>query len=97
MPSNNKQEISALDQLADKFLVDYISGTKVQATPEEREAVQVFSRRLVEDYDYDKDQIQTRPQFRVRKRPSDKEKSYPVDISVFKSSQKQEEAIQSGG
>ena len=46
---------------------DYISGLQVKATPEEVEAVQVFSMRLVEDYGYEKSQIQTRPQFRVRK------------------------------
>ena len=67
------------------YIIDYISGEEVKATPEEVEAVQVFARRLVEDYGYDKNQIQTHPQFRVRKRPSDEEKSYPVDIAVFKS------------
>ena len=68
------------------YLIDYISGEEVKATPEELEAVQVFARRLVEDYGYEKSQIQTHPQFRVRKRPSDEEKSYPVDIAIFKSS-----------
>ena len=60
------------------YVIDYISGQEVKATPEEVEAVQIFSQRLVEDYGYDKKQIQTHPQFRVRKRPSDEEKSYPV-------------------
>lgn len=69
---------------------DYISGELVRATPEEVDAVQVFARRLVEDYGYDKSQIQTRPQHRVRTRPSDEEKSYPVDIAVFNSSTKTE-------
>lgn len=63
---------------------DYISGDWVNLTPEEVEAVQVFAKRLVEDYGYDKSQIQTHPQFRVRKRPSDESKSYPVDIAVFR-------------
>lgn len=70
------------------YIVDYISGQQVRATPEEVEAVQIFAKRLVEDYGYSKSQIQTRPQFRVRKSPSDEEKSYPVDIAVFKSDQK---------
>jgi type I restriction enzyme M protein len=61
---------------------DFISGQWVNATPEEVEAVQILSRRLVEDYGYDAEQIQTRPQFRVRKHPSDEEKSYPVEITV---------------
>ena len=42
-----------------KFLTDFISGEAVRATPEEVEAVQVFARRLVEDYGYTKSQIQT--------------------------------------
>ncbi|MGI8744738.1 MAG: N-6 DNA methylase [Bryobacteraceae bacterium] len=65
------------------YVEDYISGISVRATPEEVEAVQVFVERLVKDYGYEKSQIQTRPQFRVRKRPSDEEKAYPVDIAVF--------------
>ena len=70
------------------YVSDYISGITVKDTPEERDAVQVFSRRLVEDYGYPKEHIQTRPQFRVRKSPSDEEKSYPVDIAVFSSTSK---------
>jgi type I restriction enzyme M protein len=40
---------------------DYISGRDELAPPEEIEAVQVFSRQLVEDYGYPKEDIQTRP------------------------------------
>jgi type I restriction enzyme M protein len=65
------------------YIRDYVSGQEVRATPEEVDAVQVFARRLVEDLGYDKDQLQTRPQYRVRRRPSDEKKSYPVDIAVF--------------
>src|SRR2546422_2898253 len=72
---------------------DYISEQWVAATPEEVNAVQVFARRLVQEYGYEKDQIQTRPQFRVRKRPSDDEKSYPVDIAVFKSGARTEDQV----
>ena len=50
------------------YLRDYISGTEVRATPEEVDAVQVFARRLVEDLGYDRAQLQTRPQHRVRRR-----------------------------
>jgi len=74
-------------------LIDYISGREVEATPEEVDAVQVFSQRLVEEYSYARDQIQTHPQFRVRKRPSDEAKSYPVDIAVFRSRQKTEDEL----
>jgi type I restriction enzyme M protein len=80
-------EVTALEA---GYLSDYISGRRVKATKEEQDAVQVFARRLVEDYGYRKDQIQTHPQFRVRKRPSDESKSYPVDIAVFTSSDKVE-------
>jgi type I restriction enzyme M protein len=65
----------------------------VKATPEEVDAVQVFAGRLVEDYGYDKEQIQTHPQFRVRRRPSDEEKSYPVDIALFRTVEKSEESL----
>lgn len=66
------------------YITDFISGLPVRATPEEIEAVQVFSRLLVEDYRYPTTNIQTRPQFRVRRRPSDESKSYPVDIAIFR-------------
>jgi type I restriction enzyme M protein len=72
------------------YVVDFISRRRVRATPEEVEAVQVFARRLVSDYGYPCEHIQTRPQFRVRKRPSDQKKSYPVDIAVFSGSQRTE-------
>lgn len=63
-------------------IIDYISGIELNATPEEVESTQVFSKILVEDYGYPKDMIQTRPQFRVKSSPSDL-KGYPVDIAVF--------------
>jgi type I restriction enzyme M protein len=72
---------------------DFASGHWVKAGPEELEAVQIFSRRLVEDYGYDKSQIQTRPQYRVRIRPSDEDKSYPVDIAVFNSARRTEDEL----
>jgi type I restriction enzyme M protein len=75
------------------YITDYISGEQVRDTPEEREAVQVFARRLVEDYGYSKAQIRTRPQHRVRQRPSDEDKSYPVDIAVFNSPKQTEDEL----
>ena len=72
---------------------DFVSGHWVKAGPEEVDAVQIFSRRLIEDYDYPKTHIQTRPQYRVRKRPSDEEKSYPVDIAVFKNGRRVEDDL----
>ena len=70
-----------------QFATDYISGIDVKAGPEEIEAVQPFSRRLVEEYGYLREQIQTRPQFRIKSSPSGEEK-YPVDIAVFRDATK---------
>lgn len=67
----------------DTHIEDYITGQKVRAVREEVEAVQVLARALVEDYGYSKAQIRTHPQWRVKVRPSDRRKSYPVDIAVF--------------
>ena len=69
--------------MRDGYLLDFVSGTEVKATPEEIEAVQPFSRVLVEDYGYPKALISTHPQYRVKVRPSDTKKEYPVDIAVF--------------
>lgn len=67
----------------DGRLLDYISGREIPATPEEVGAVQPFVRQLVEDYGYPKGLIRTRPQWHVKASPSDRAKSYPVDIAVF--------------
>ena len=75
------------------YIIDYISGQQLKATPEEVEAVQVFARILVEDYGYPKDHIQTRPQFHVKVRPSDVKKEYPVDIAVFSDSERTDDSI----
>ncbi len=70
------------------YIFDYISGEQVKATPEEINAVQIYSQILVSDYGYKKEQIQTRPQFRVKASPSDTEYKYPVDIVVFKNKER---------
>jgi type I restriction enzyme M protein len=74
-------------------ITDYISGVQVNATPEEIDAVQTFSRQLVEDYGYPKEHIQTHPQHRVKVRPSDTKKEYSVDIAVFSGSLKLDEIL----
>jgi type I restriction enzyme M protein len=89
IPTEFKQEILPLEG----YLVDYISGTHVKDGPEEREAVQVFSQILVEDYGYPKEYIQTHPQWRVKVRPSDKKKEYPIDIAVFNSTTKDDSTL----
>lgn len=76
------------------YIVDYISEKLVKATPEEVDAVQVFSKVLVKDYGYPKSLIRTRPQWRVKIRPSDKKKEYPIDIGVFSNSQHADDNIE---
>lgn len=75
------------------YLIDFISGKSVKDGPEEREAVQVFSKILVEDYGYPKEFIQTRPQYRVKARPSDTKKEYPLDIAIFTSANKSDDEL----
>lgn len=65
------------------YLIDYISGNHVKETPEEMQAVQPYSQKLVDDYGYPKENIMVHPQYRVKVRPSDTKKEYPVDIAVF--------------
>ncbi|SFF36479.1 N-6 DNA methylase [Thermoflexibacter ruber] len=74
-------------------ITDFISGLEIKSTPEEIEAVQVFARQLVEDYGYPKTHMQTHPQHRVKARPSDTKKEYPVDIAVFKNDKKDENEL----
>lgn len=80
-------------EIKEGYIVDYISGQQLKATPEEVEAVQVFAKILVEDYNYPKEYIQTRPQFHVKVRPSDVVKEYPVDISVFTTTEHSDDNI----
>lgn len=68
--------------MLDNKVRDIISGTFVNATPEELGAVQPFAKILLEDYGYPKDMLVTHPQVRVKASPSDK-KGYPIDIAVF--------------
>jgi type I restriction enzyme M protein len=87
------QAIEADGSLKPGYVRDYVSGLPVKASPEELEAVQVFAQRLVEDYSYPKERIQTRPQFRVRIRPSDEGRAFPIDIAVFGDTQKIEDNL----
>lgn len=77
-----------MEEVKDGYIVDYITGQQVKATPEEIAAVQVYAKILVEDYGYPLDHIQTHPQYRVKASPSDPEYRYPVDIAVFSTSEK---------
>ena len=81
------------DVIKEGYVTDFISGLPVKETPEEIEAVQPFSKILVDDYGYPKDHIHTRPQYRVKVRPSDTKKEYPVDIAVFTNEEHTEDNV----
>ena len=76
------------------MIKDYISGIEINETPEEIEAVQPYLKILVEDYNYPKDLIKSRPQHRVKARPSDNANEYPIDIAVFSNSKKRDEDLE---
>lgn len=75
------------------MIKDFISGQEIKDKPEEIEAVQPFSKILVEDYKYPKSNIQTRPQYHVKARPSDTKKEYPIDIAIFNGDNRIEENL----
>lgn len=66
-------------------LVDFVSGREVEAGAEEAGATQPTSIYLVNELNYPKSHLRTRPQFRIPKSPNDESGSYPVDIAVFES------------
>jgi type I restriction enzyme M protein len=73
------------------YIFDFISGYEIKAKPEEIEATQVFAKRLIDEYEFKKEDVQTRPQYYVRKSPSDEvKKEYPVDIAVFRGNSRAE-------
>ena len=90
---NARLAMAPTSHIRDGYLRDFVSGQEVRATSEEQ-AVQVMSRRLVEDFGYRRDLLQTRPQYRVRRRPSDSGRSFPVDIAVFSSPSRDESSLE---
>ena len=83
-----------MPEIQDGYIEDFVSGQPVKASREEMDAVQVFSKILVFDYGYPKEFIQTRPQWRVKARPSDTRREYPVDIAVFDAKDHRDDNIQ---
>jgi type I restriction enzyme M protein len=67
------------------YVEDPVSGRLVKKTPERVEPKIVFAQRLINEYDYSKDQIQTFPEFYIQKGST---KIGPADIVVFKDSKK---------
>lgn len=94
LPLDSLQELGpANDQrLESHQIIDFISGQVVRAGPQELDAVQVFSQRLVQEYGYSRQQCQTRPRFHINGSLSGQEK-YPVDIAVFRDSQKTDDNL----
>lgn len=80
--------MEVIEDIKEGYITDYISGIQVKATPEETQATQIFSKSLVEDYGYPKDLIQTRPQLRLKRCPSDPNDKYPIDIAIFNNESK---------
>jgi type I restriction enzyme M protein len=74
--------------MKDGYILDCVNGSEVRATPEEVQAVQPLCKILMDDYGYPAEVISSHPQYRVKVRPSDTKKEYPVDIAVFKSERK---------
>lgn len=64
---------------------DPVSGRLVKITPERVEAKIVFAERLINEYGYSKEQIQTFPEFYIQKGST---KIGPADIVVFKDNKK---------
>lgn len=83
-----------MTEIQEGYMEDFVSSQPVKASREEVEAVQVFSKMLVFDYGYPKEFIQTRPQWRVKVRPSDTKREYPVDIAVFDAEEHRDDNIQ---
>jgi type I restriction enzyme M protein len=67
------------------YIKDPITGKYVVITPERVEAKVVFAERLINEYGYSRDQIQTFPEFYIQKGST---KIGPADIVVFRDSRK---------
>jgi len=67
------------------YVKDPVSGRLVKITPERVEAKIVFAQRLLSEYGYSKEQIQTFPEFYIQKGST---KIGPADIVVFKDDKK---------
>ena len=74
------------------FIQDFISGQEVKSTSEKIESIQVFSKQLVEKYNYPKNHIRTLPNFTVEVNSHNTKKEYPIDIAIF-SNEKQDQVF----
>jgi len=81
--NSNIEQISELKK--EGYVIDPVTGQEVKATPERVEAKLIFAERLINEYGYSKDQIQTFPEFYIQKGSM---KIGPADIVVFKDTKK---------
>lgn len=72
-------------EVKEGYIKDPVTGQLVKTTPERAEAKIVFAERLINEYGYSRDQIQTFPEFYIQKGSM---KIGPADIVVFKDSKK---------
>jgi type I restriction enzyme M protein len=70
-------------------IVDYLTGNRLIATPEER-VRQIMVRRLVEEYGYSPKQVQSIPEFYITK---GSKKIGPADIVVFHNEKKNQDNV----
>jgi type I restriction enzyme M protein len=82
-----EKEFKSTEELETKegYVKDPVSGKLVKITPERVEAKIVFAERLINEYGYSKDQIQTFPEFYIQKGST---KIGPADIVVFRDNRK---------
>lgn len=67
------------------YIKDPVTGRLVKITPERVEAKIIFAERLINEYGYSKEQIQTFPEFYIQKGST---KIGPADIVIFRNSKK---------
>lgn len=67
------------------YIKDPVTGKLVKATPERVDAKILFAERLIGEYGYSRDQIQTFPEFYIQKGST---KIGPADIVVFRDNKK---------
>ncbi len=82
-----EKEYKPTEELEGKegYVKDPVSGRLVKITPERVEAKLIFAERLIKEYGYSKDQIQTFPEFYIQKGST---KIGPADIVVFRDNKK---------
>jgi len=89
MPEKEYKPTEELE-VKEGYVKDPISGRLVKITPERVEAKIIFAQRLLSEYGYLKEQIQTFPEFYIQKGST---KIGPADIVVFKDDKKTFDSI----